>query len=139
MKRENKNRPREMSSKKTVKRFRDVVGLSAALKSEKRDPRFDNMCGEFDEKIHRDAYKFVEDIKSKELDVLKDELKTENEPERIEQIKYLIQRIENQSREKKKVEKEKSATVERKKQNRQLLKDGKMPEFVSKQEEKNRT
>ena len=51
MKRENKNRPREMSSKKTVKRFRDVVGLSAALKSEKRDPRFDNMCGEFDEKV----------------------------------------------------------------------------------------
>merc|ERR1711894_218215 len=96
------------------------------------------MCGEFDEKIHRDAYKFVEDIKSKELDVLKEELKTENEPERMEQIKYLIQRIENQSREKKKVEKEKSATVERKKQNRQLLKDGKMPEFVSKQEEKNR-
>ena len=40
--------------------------------------------------IHRDAYKFVEDIKSKELDVLKDELKTENEPERIEQIKESI-------------------------------------------------
>ena len=51
MKRDNKNRPREMSSKKTVKRYRDVVGLSTAIKSEKRDPRFDNMCGEFDEKV----------------------------------------------------------------------------------------
>ena len=51
MKRENKNRPREMSSKKTVKRLRDVVGLSTDIKAEKRDPRFDNMCGEFDEKV----------------------------------------------------------------------------------------
>ena len=51
MKRDNKNRPREMSSKKTVKRFRDVVGVSADNKLEKRDPRFDSMCGEFDEKV----------------------------------------------------------------------------------------
>ena len=51
MKRDNKNRPREMSSKKTVKRYRDVVGVSAENKNEKRDPRFDSMCGEFDEKV----------------------------------------------------------------------------------------
>ena len=41
-----------MSSKKTVKRYRDVVGVSADNKNEKRDPRFDSMCGEFDEKVH---------------------------------------------------------------------------------------
>ena len=51
MKRENKNRPREMSSKKTVKRYRDVVGLTAEQNIEKRDPRFDNLCGEFDKKV----------------------------------------------------------------------------------------
>ena len=51
MKRENKNRPRQMSSKKTVKRFRDVVGLTTEKKVERRDPRFDNMCGEFNEKV----------------------------------------------------------------------------------------
>lgn len=138
MKRENKNRPREMSSKKTVKRLRDVVGLSTDIKAEKRDPRFDNMCGEFDEKIHRDAYKFVDDIKSKELRVLKDELVNENSPEKVKQLKYLIQRMENQNREKKKVEKEKNSLRERKKSNRQLVKDGQTPEFVSKAEEKSR-
>ena len=51
LKRDNKNRPREESSKKPVKRFRDVVGLTSELKKEKRDPRFDSMCGEFDEKV----------------------------------------------------------------------------------------
>ena len=52
LKRENKNRPREMSSKKTVKRYRDVVGLTAEQNVEKRDPRFDNLCGEFDKKVY---------------------------------------------------------------------------------------
>ena len=51
VKRENKNRPREMPSKKTVKRYRDVVGLKTEQKTNKRDPRFDNLCGEFDEKV----------------------------------------------------------------------------------------
>ena len=38
MKRDNKNRPREMSSKKTVKRYRDVVGVSADKKNERHEP-----------------------------------------------------------------------------------------------------
>ncbi len=53
-KRENKNRPREMSSKVTVGRLRDVVGFKsgeAKKNPAKRDPRFDALCGEFDEKV----------------------------------------------------------------------------------------
>merc|ERR1719357_1486581 len=73
-KRDNKNRPRETSSKKTVKRLRDVVGLKADQKLDKRDPRFDNLCGEFDEKVFKDSYKFVDAIKAKELASLKSQL-----------------------------------------------------------------
>ena len=43
--------------------------------------------------------------------------------------------MENQNREKEKVEKEKTSLRERKKTNRQLIKDGKIPEFVSRKEE----
>ena len=46
--------------------------------------------------------------------------------------------MENQNREKKKLESEKSALREQKKQNRQLIKDGNVHEFVSKKEEKSR-
>ena len=66
------------------------------------------------------------------------QLNSEDDPDKIAQIKYLIQRIENQNREKRKVEKEKNVYVERKKKNRELVKEGKMPEFVSRQEEKSR-
>ena len=43
-----------MSAKAKVGRFRDVVGfkLGEAKKAEqKRDPRFDTLCGTFDEKV----------------------------------------------------------------------------------------
>ena len=115
-KRENKNRPRmEPISKKPVKRAQDVVGVKSEAKKEFRDPRFDPLCGEYDEKvsqklreinvwfvlfqfdefflqIFKDSYKFVDEIKEKELKTLKKELKEEEDPERKEQIKYLIQR-----------------------------------------------
>ena len=51
-KRENKNRPRmEPISKKPVKRPKDVVGVKSGTKKDIRDPRFDPMCGEYDEKV----------------------------------------------------------------------------------------
>ena len=57
-KRENKNRPREMSSKKQVSRFREVI-VTSKLELEKRDPRFDPNCGEFDDKLFKDNYKSI--------------------------------------------------------------------------------
>merc|ERR1711944_122509 len=109
MGRENKNRPRmEPISKKPVKRPKDVVGVKSGTKKDIRDPRFDPMCGEYDEKMFKESYKFVDNIKEKELKTLKKELKEEEDPERKEQIKYLIQRQENQTREKQKLDKKKA-------------------------------
>jgi len=136
-KRENKNRPRmEPIAKRPVKRLKDVVGTKAEHKRDVRDPRFDPMCGDYDEKIFKDSYKFVDDIKSKEITELKKQLKDEEDPEEIERLNYLIQRMENQAREKKKVAKEKEAKNEERKQNRELAKEGKAPVFMSKTERK---
>ena len=104
-------------------------------KSKNIPAKFYLICSPF--QIHRDAYKFVDDIKAKELSDLKKQLNEEDDPEQIKQIKYLIQRIENQNREKKKVDNIKQSEKERKKRNRELIKEGKTPEFVSKQEKKN--
>ena len=57
-KRDNKNRPREMSSKVKVGRLRDVVGFKSgeAKKAlDKRDPRFDALCGDYDEKVKQNV------------------------------------------------------------------------------------
>lgn len=51
-KRENKNRPRmEPISKKPVRRPKDVVGVKSENKKDVRDPRFDPLCGDFDDKV----------------------------------------------------------------------------------------
>ena len=99
-KRENKNQPWEMSSKKAVDRFRDVVGVSSDLiqrVEEKCDPRFNSLCAEFNDELLKKSFKFVDDIRAKELVQLKEELKVETDPKRIEQMKYLIQRYNNQT------------------------------------------
>merc|ERR1719391_1068645 len=137
-KRENKNRPRETSSKKTVGRFRDVVGLTTEQKAQKRDPRFDSLCGEFDAKVFKDSYKFVDTIKAKEMKELKEQLKQDDlDEETKSKIKYLIQRSENQAREKVKVAKRKEVEKEEKKRNRELAAEGKRPQFMSKREKQN--
>ena len=43
--------------------------------------------------MFKESYKFVDNLKEKELKTLKKELKEEEDPERKEQIKYLIQRM----------------------------------------------
>ncbi|GMQ05257.1 hypothetical protein CsSME_00050358 [Camellia sinensis var. sinensis] len=44
--RANKNRPMEVSAKKPVSRFREVIQVP---KKVVRDPRFESLCGNFDE------------------------------------------------------------------------------------------
>merc|ERR1712038_1988343 len=116
----------------------DNIPVKPSNRKEVRDPRFDSMCGEFDEKIFKASYKFVDDIKSKELIELKKQLKDEEDPEKISQLKYLIQRMENRAREKTKISKQKEAAKEEKQKNRELAREGKAPVFVSKAERKNK-
>ena len=65
--RENKNRPREMSSK-TMSRpvlFEEMGGGA----KKKLDPRFDERCGEFNAHIHSENYAFMADVRAREKKV----------------------------------------------------------------------
>merc|ERR1711913_62155 len=103
---------------------------------EKRDPRFDPLCGEFDENIFKASYKFVNDIKSQELETLKKELREEEDPERKEKIKFLIQRLKNQKREEKRREKTMEDRKIQTKEIKEMLKSGKKPYIMGKKEKK---
>ena len=135
-KRENKNRPREMSSKRQVSRFREVLSVSTEVKAPKRDPRFDPICGEYNEKLFKDNYGFVNEYKVTDLKFLKKQLQEEEDPERKSQIKYLIQRTENQLRQldqDKEKEMEKKEEIEERKAQ---LKAGIKPVYISKSKQK---
>ena len=135
-KRDNKNRPREMSSKRQVGRFREVISVSTEVKAPKRDPRFDPTCGEYNEKLFKDNYDFVNKYKVSDLKFLKKQLQEEEDPERKNQIKYLIQRTENQLRQ---LNQDKEKEMEKKVENEERkaqLRAGIKPVYISKSKQK---
>lgn len=132
-KRENKNRPREMTAKKQVPRFREIIQVK---KHVPRDPRFDNLCGTFNEKAFKNAYSFVNKLRENDLEALKKELRVTEDPKRINKIKYLIQRLENQLREEKRKNEREEKKVKEKKEIIEAVKSGKKPTFKKKSEKK---
>ncbi|KAK2579054.1 hypothetical protein KPH14_002844 [Odynerus spinipes] len=132
-KRENKNRPREMSAKKQVPRFREVIQVKKHIP---RDPRFDSLCGTFNEKAFKNAYSFVNKLRENDLAALKTELHKADDEKRIKKIKYLIQRLENQLREEKRKNEREEKKIQEKKEILEAVKSGQKPTFKKKSEKK---
>nr|CAD7426576.1 unnamed protein product [Timema monikensis] len=126
-KRANKNRPREMSSKVPVSLLCEVVPVKKVVP---RDPRFDTLCGAFNEKAFKSSYSFLSKVKQQELKQLKEDLKAEKNSNRKEKIRYLIQRLENQEREVERLEHKEQKKQEERAMQIQLLREGKRPQFA---------
>ncbi|XP_072767208.1 ribosomal RNA processing protein 36 homolog [Anoplolepis gracilipes] len=132
-KRENKNRPREMSAKKPVSRFREIVSIKKVVA---RDPRFDSLCGTFNEKIFKHSYAFINDLRESDLKTLRNELEEATDLKTKNKIKYLIQRLENQLREEKKRKEREQRKQEDKTQILESIKQGEKPIYKKKSEKK---
>ncbi|XP_015120699.1 ribosomal RNA processing protein 36 homolog [Diachasma alloeum] len=132
-KRENKNRPREMSAKRPVSRLKEVVHVK---RHEPRDPRFDSLCGNFDEKAFKNSYSFLFKMKENDLKALKNELKTTEDPKQIKKIKYLIQRIENQLKEESRKKQREDLRSAEKREIVEAIKSGEKPKFRRKSEKR---
>lgn len=140
VKRENKNRPSEISSKKDpllipVKKIKPRV--KTEVEEPKRiDPRFDSLYGEFDKRVFERNFKFLDEVKEKEKKKLQKKLKQKKPDEKKEQVKLLLQRMENQEREKTKLEAQDKIKLELKHKRLNALKEGKKPQFLKKRESK---
>nr|SVE76039.1 EOG090X0E8U [Daphnia hispanica] len=134
-KRANPNRPREISSKSRKIETKVAIQVPKVFRN---DPRFDNLCGEFREKSFNRNYDFVNKMKEDEVKKLKEELREETQPRRIEKIKYLIQRMENQIRSEKMRKLEEEKQEEERRITIEALKEGKSPYFATKSARKER-
>lgn len=92
IKRANKNRPQEISSKIRPQR-RIVVPKSKKQVVINRDPRFDALCGSFDKEKFESDYKFIYDLQEKEQKILEKEEKQEQDVEKKKKLKSAIQRL----------------------------------------------
>ncbi|XP_012262355.2 ribosomal RNA processing protein 36 homolog [Athalia rosae] len=132
-KRVNKNRPREMSSKFQVPRHKEVIPVK---KNIVRDPRYDSLCGNYNEKAFKNSYKFLNEIMDNDIKKLKDELKITEDPKTMKKVKYLIQRLENRQREQKMRETKEQRETEEKQEKIEALKRGEKPVFKKKSEKR---
>lgn len=128
-KRENKNRPREMSAKKPVSRLREI---SHPKKHIPRDPRFDSLCGTFNPKIFKKAYGFLSEAKKDDIKKLRNELQDTDDPKMVTKIKYLIQRLENQLREEQRSNQKEEKVYQERKEATEAIKKGEKPNFKRK-------
>lgn len=132
-KRLNKNRPMEVSAKRRAPFLRQVIPVKKAVS---RDPRFDDLSGEYKPEIFEKTYKFINDIKQREKEVVQKRLKKTNTVNKKEKLQFLLKRMENQDRARKSREEQREKELEFKRKQREMAGQGLKPYFLKKSDKK---
>ncbi|XP_056892096.1 ribosomal RNA processing protein 36 homolog [Takifugu flavidus] len=132
-KRLNKNRPTEVSTKRPAPFLRKVVPVRRAMF---RDPRFDDLSGEYKPQIFEKTYKFIDDIKHREKEMVQKQLKKTKNDKRKEKLHFLLKRMDNQERAKKNRDQQRERELQFRKQQRERANHGAMPFFLKNSEKK---
>ncbi|KAJ1553407.1 rRNA biogenesis protein rrp36, partial [Nowakowskiella sp. JEL0078] len=104
-KRENKNSPMEITSKRPVGRFRQILNTQKQILG---DPRFNNLAGNFNKGLFDQSYKFLNEYKEMEIRKLKESVSMEKDSDRREKLNKSLQKM---------LSKQQSETVEVRRRN----------------------
>ncbi|CZR58906.1 related to rRNA biogenesis protein rrp36 [Phialocephala subalpina] len=133
--RSSKHAPTEISSKKAVSRRREVVEVK---KREVRDPRFESLAGQVDESKVRKAYAFLDDYREDEMKELKAAMKTTKDEDAKEKLKRALSSMESRKKAQLKQKKEQEILEQHRKQEKELVRQGKKPFYLKTAEQKRR-
>ncbi|SPP81354.1 ribosomal RNA processing protein 36 homolog [Drosophila guanche] len=134
LKRLNKNRPREMSSRKQVPFLGAEHRVERKKEVELRDPRFDEKSGDYNIETFKKNYKFVTKIRDKEVGQLKKQLDEVADTEEKQKIKHTMQRLVNKNVEDKRWH-IKQQTLKKERDNIQKShNEGQQPHYLTKKE-----
>ncbi|KAL3672048.1 hypothetical protein V7S43_002712 [Phytophthora oleae] len=131
--RANKNQPLELSSKRAVGRFRQVVDVK---KRRVLDPRFEAQSGRLNEDLFNKSYAFLDEYKQRELQEIKQQLKKTKSVTKKDELKHEIAQRQQEMTEKKKQEKIKSALTKRKREEREAVASGKGAFYLKRKDKK---
>ncbi|KAJ6667004.1 hypothetical protein lerEdw1_019006 [Lerista edwardsae] len=125
----NKQGPMEISAKKPVPFLRRVVPVR---KKVPRDPRFDNLSGEYKPEVFEKTYAFLNDIRKKEKEAVQKQLKKSRNVEQQNKLQWLLKRMSQQEDAQMRYQKEREKDLALKRQQRELAKQGKKPFYLKK-------
>ncbi|KAI1406416.1 DUF947-domain-containing protein [Hypoxylon fuscum] len=136
--RSNKHAPTEQTSKRPVTRRREVVEVR---KREARDPRFSAAVSggplEDDYKA-RKAYGFLDEYRDAEMARLRDTIRKTREPRAKEELKRALASMESRKRQQQQRDRERQLLDDHRKQEKELVAQGKQPFYLKKSEQKKR-
>ncbi|CAH7214927.1 Rrp36 [Phodopus roborovskii] len=128
-----KHRPLEMSAKARVPFLRQVVPIS---KKVARDPRFDDLSGEYNPEIFDKTYQFLNDIRAREKELVKKQLKKQQSGEEHEKLQQLLHRMEQQEMAQQERKQQQELRLALKQERRALAQQGHRPYFLKKSEQR---
>ena len=133
IKQKKKSEPIEISSKHRDFKARKVVDVHSR---KIRDPRFDDLSGNYNEEMFEKSYDFINDIKRQELEAVKKQLKKVKNKEKKEQLKGLLRKMKQETKLKEAKKKMKELQRNRKEEEKILIEKGKKPFYLKKSDRK---
>jgi ribosomal RNA-processing protein 36 len=128
-----KHAPMEVSSKHPVSVIRQPPCLEAIPKMKHHDPRFDRAMGHYNPDMFQKSYSFIDDLQSKELKMVKDELLNKRtSEERRADLSRLLDRAKTKQKQRQKDERRKTLVKEWRDTEKELVKSGKKQPFYLK-------
>lgn len=132
--RANKNRPTEVSSKRQVTRYREIVENT---KPKSRDPRFETLCGNFNQESFRKTHAFIfEEKLPQEKQHIAMQLKKQKGEAKKRELKRKLSTLDQQIKQDVQTQKRKKQEGERKRIEREAVKRGKKPFHLKKGDRK---
>ncbi|KAM9317493.1 ribosomal RNA processing protein 36 homolog [Gastrophryne carolinensis] len=125
--------PEEMSSKKRAPFLRKVVPVKKMMR---RDPRFDDLSGEFSADAFDKTYRFLGDMKRREREAVEKQLKKTKQPEMKEKLETLLRRMDQQEAAAQKKRELRDSQLQHKREQRERARQGHKPFYLKKGEEK---
>ncbi|KAK9249004.1 hypothetical protein V1506DRAFT_526683 [Lipomyces tetrasporus] len=126
-KRVSKHAPQEVSAKKPVSRFRDVVEVPKIVR---RDPRFESISGKFNEAQFRKNYAFLDEYREAELRNMGERLKKTKDTNQIQDLQREYQSLDSKLNSSKRKDFERQVLKEHEKKEKELVKQGKKPFYL---------
>uniref|UniRef100_A0A452TTJ8 rRNA biogenesis protein RRP36 n=1 Tax=Ursus maritimus TaxID=29073 RepID=A0A452TTJ8_URSMA len=122
-----------MSAKVRVPFLRQVVPIS---KKVARDPRFDDLSGEYNPEVFDKTYEFLNDIRAKEKELVKRQLKKHRSGPEHEKLQQLLQRMEQQEMAQQERKRQQELRLALKQEQRARAQQGHRPYFLKRSEQR---
>ncbi|KAG0020593.1 rRNA biogenesis protein rrp36 [Podila clonocystis] len=131
--RNDKNKPMEIGSKKPVGRFRQVVEVAS---TKRRDPRFDSLSGKLDTDLFEKSYGFLKDYQADEMKKLRELIKKERDEDMKEKLQTQLSRMVDRQATEAAQKRRQEIKREHKRKEKELISKGKNPFFLKKSDQK---